>query len=276
VIAAAVGISSSAIVTKLVVELHRLDNRETPMILGIIVVEDVFLALFLALLQPILDRTAGALDAVLQFGRAAGFLLLLLLIARYGAAVVGRLVGSDDDELLTVLFVGLAILIAGVAAEMGVSEAIGAFMVGIILGETAPAPRIKHLVLPRRDAFGAVFFFAFGLTIDPADLGGVAGPVAVAVVLTLAVNLAAGALAARVYRFGRFEAVTAGLTLVGRGEFSLIVASFALASGLDERIGPFVAFYVLVLAVAGPLLASRSAWFGGRATPRRESLTRQA
>lgn len=166
IIAGAVGISSSAIVTKLLVELKRLANPETRLILGIIVVEDVFLALYLALLQPVLGRSEG-IDSLLLFGRAFGFLLALAVVARFAAAWVGRLVNSNDEELLTVLFVGLAVLVAGVAEELGVSDAIGAFMVGLILAESELKPRIEKLVLPLRDAFAAVFFFAFGLTIDP-------------------------------------------------------------------------------------------------------------
>lgn len=258
VIAGALGISSSAIVTKLLIELNRLANPETRMILGIIVVEDIFLALYLALLAPILGAAEGATEAALIVGRAFAFLAALFLIARFGARYVGRLVHSDDDELLTVLFVGLAILTAGIAEELGVSDAIGALMVGLILAETAVAPRIQRLVLPLRDAFAAVFFFAFGLTIDPADIAPVAVPVALAVGLTIVLNVLAGVLAARRYRFGPRGAANAGLTLLGRGEFSLIVATLAAAAGLDRRIGPFVALYVLVLAVAGPLLASRS------------------
>jgi monovalent cation:H+ antiporter-2, CPA2 family len=261
IVAGAVGISSSAIVTKLLIELKRLANPETRMILGIIVVEDVFLAFYLAVLQPILGGAEGLLETLVLFGRAFAFLLALFLVARFGPRLVGRLVASDDDELLTVLFVGLAVLIAGVAEELGVSDAIGAFMVGLILAETKAAPRIEHLVLPLRDAFGAVFFFAFGLTIAPRDIAGVVGPVAGAVVLTIVMNVLAGVVAAKMHGFGRREAANAGLTLLGRGEFSLILATFATAAGLDERIGPFVALYVLVLAITGPLLASRSAWF---------------
>jgi CPA2 family monovalent cation:H+ antiporter-2 len=261
IVAGAVGISSSAIVTKLLIELKRLANPETGMILGIIVVEDVFLAFYLAVLQPILGGAEGLLETLVLFGRAFAFLLALFLVARFGPRLVGRLVASEDDELLTVLFVGLAVLIAGVAEELGVSDAIGAFMVGLILAETKAAPRIEHLVLPLRDAFGAVFFFAFGLTIAPRDIAGVVGPVAGAVVLTIVMNVLAGVVAAKMHGFGRREAANAGLTLLGRGEFSLILATFATAAGLDERIGPFVALYVLVLAITGPLLASRSEWF---------------
>lgn len=113
-------------------------------------------------------------------------------------------------------------------------------------------------MLPLRDAFAAVFFFAFGLTIDPGDVARVVGPVAAAAVLSIVLNVAAGLLAARMHRFGQREAANAGLTLLGRGEFSLILATFAAAAGLDPRIGPFVALYVFVLAVVSPLLASSS------------------
>ena len=73
-LAGAVGISSSAIVTKILVEMHRLTNRETRLILGIVVVEDLFLAVYLAALQPVLDESATAGDAVLSFAKAFGFL----------------------------------------------------------------------------------------------------------------------------------------------------------------------------------------------------------
>lgn len=258
VIAGAVGISSSAIVTKLLVELRRLANPESRLILGVIVVEDIFLALYLALLQPVLGEAEGAADAAVEFGVAFAFLLALGAVARFGARAVGRLVASPDDELLTVCFVGVAVLTAGLAEELGVSAAIGAFMAGLILAESAVAQRIERLVLPLRDAFAAAFFFAFGLTIDPADAAAVAGPVAVAVVLSVVLNLTAGVIAARLQGFARTAAANIGFTVLGRGEFSLILATLATAAGLDARIGPFVALYVLCLAVLGPLLAARS------------------
>jgi CPA2 family monovalent cation:H+ antiporter-2 len=258
VIAGAVGISSSAIVTKLVVELKRLANPETKLILGIIVVEDVFLALYLAILQPILAGTDDLTQAFVVFGRGFAFLLTLALIARFGARWVGRLIHANDDELLTVLFVGLGITVAGLAEEIGVSDAIGAFMVGLIVAETTLKPRVERLVLPLRDAFAAVFFFAFGLTIDPAAIGEVAAPVAAAVALSLVLNLVAGLVSARRFGFGREAAANVGLTILGRGEFSLILATLAAAAGLDSRLGAFIGLYVLALALLGPLLASRS------------------
>lgn len=258
VVAGAVGISSSAIVTKLLVELRRLANPESRLILGIVVVEDIFLALYLAALRPILGEVEGVGDALGELAAAFGFLLVLAAIARWGARHAARLITTPDDELLVVGFLGAVILVAGFAEEVGVSDAIGAFMVGLILAESRIAPRVRRLVLPLRDAFAAVFFFSFGVTIDPGDAAEVAGPVVAAVALTLVLNLVAGLVAARTHRFGRRAAANIGTTILGRGELSLILATLAADAGLDRRIPPFVALYVLVLAIGGPVLAARS------------------
>jgi CPA2 family monovalent cation:H+ antiporter-2 len=261
VIAAAVGVSSSAIVTKLLIELRRLANPESRTILGIAVVQDIFLALYLALLQPVLGGATDTADALVQFFAAFGFLLALGAVARWGGSVASRVVATDDDELLTVCFVGLAVLIAGIASQLGVSEAIGAYGVGLVLAESPAAERMERLVLPLRDAFAAAFFFAFGLSIDPGDAGKVVGPVLAAVGVSLVLNLAAGLTIARLEGSGRAAATNIAFTLLGRGEFSLILATLAAAAGLDSRLGPFVALYVLVLAVLGPLLTARSRLF---------------
>jgi CPA2 family monovalent cation:H+ antiporter-2 len=258
VVAGVVGISSSAIVTKLLVDLRRLGNRETRVILGIIVIEDVFLALYLALLQPVLGGSEGPLEAALGIASAFGFLIALALVARFGAHLVGRLVDTRDEEIVVVVFVGLAILTAGVAEELGVSDAIGAFMIGLILGATSRADRLRTMTHPLRNAFAAIFFFSFGLSIEPGDVLGVAPQIAAAVLTTVVLTVTAGAVAARLHRLGRVAAANIGLTVLSRGEFSLILASLALAAGLDARLGSFTAGYVLVLAIIGPIAVANS------------------
>jgi CPA2 family monovalent cation:H+ antiporter-2 len=258
VIAGVTGISSSAIATKLIVELRRLGNRETPLILGIIVLEDLFLALYLAALAPVLGHATSATEATLLFGRAAIFLVALALVARYGAPLVGRIVTARDDELLVVLFVGFALLVAGLAHQLGVSDAIGAFMAGLVLAGTVAATRIRRLVLPLRDAFAAVFFFAFGLSIDPGDLGRASVPAGVAVALSLVLAFAAAIIAARLNDLDRGAAARIATTVVARGEFALILATLATSAGLDARLTPFVGVYVLTLAVVSPVLATHA------------------
>ncbi|MGW0867933.1 cation:proton antiporter [Streptomyces sp. NPDC002611] len=258
VLAGVLGISSSAIVTKILIDLGRIGRPETRLILGVIVVEDIFLALYLAALQPVISGAQGVGDMVLQGGKAFGFLLVLAAAARYGTKLAGRLIATRDSELLVITFLGAAVLVAGVAEVLGVADAIGAFMVGLILAGTSSGPRIRELVHPLRDAFAAIFFFAFGLSIDPGDILSVVGPVAAAAALTVVMNIIAGLLVARVYGYGAEPAAEIATTLVARGEFALILAAMAASAGLDNRLAPFIAGYVLVLAVLGPIAAGRS------------------
>ncbi|MGW4228137.1 cation:proton antiporter [Streptomyces sp. NPDC004980] len=260
VLAGVLGISSSAIVTKILVDLKRLESPETKTILGIIVVDDVFLALYLAALQPILSKSDGLGAALMDGAKAFGFLLLLALVARFGTKAISRLINTRDDELLVISFLGTAVFVAGVSDLFGVADAIGAFMVGLMLGSTTSGDRIRALVHPLRDAFGAIFFFAFGLSINPGDLPSVMWPVLAAVVLTIAMNMLSGIFSARVYGFGSLYAANISTTLTARGEFALILATMAAGAGLDERLSPFIAGYVLVLAVLAPLAAGRSHW----------------
>ncbi|MEU0388176.1 cation:proton antiporter [Streptomyces chartreusis] len=258
VLAGVLGISSSAIVTKILIDQGRIGRPETRLILGVIVVEDIFLALYLAALQPVISGAEGVGDMVLQGAKAFGFLLVLAAAARYGTKLAGRLIVSRDNELLVISFLGAAVLVAGVAEVLGVADAIGAFMVGLILAGTPSGPRIRELVHPLRDAFAAIFFFAFGLSIDPGDIVSVVGPVTAAAALTVVMNVAAGLLVARVYRYGTEPAAEIATTLVARGEFALILAAMAASAGLDARLAPFIAGYVLVLAVLGPIAAGQA------------------
>ena len=258
VLAGILGISSSAIVSKLLIELRRIDNPETPLILGIIVIEDVFLAGYLALLSPVLGKASGAGEVIADIALAFAVLLVFVALARWGGRLVTKIVDAEEDELFIVSFIGLTLLAAGISDELGVKYAIGALMIGIVLGATAMRDRAEKFIHPLRDSFGALFFFAFGLTIDPGDVAKVMLPVVIAVAVTFGLNMAAGAIAARARELGPQAARNIGLTLVARGEFALVLASLAAAAGLDERLSPFVAGYVLLLAILGPLAASRS------------------
>ncbi|HCA84246.1 MAG TPA: cation/H(+) antiporter, partial [Streptomyces sp.] len=274
-LAGVLGFSSSAIVTKVLVDMGRMANPETKPILGITVVEDIFLAVYLAALQPVISGADSVGAAAVQMGKAFGFLLLLAVAARWGLAVIGRLIDTKDNELLVISFIGAAVLVAGIAEVFGVVDAIGAFMVGLMLGNTTSGDRIRQLVLPLRDAFGAIFFFAFGLPIAPGDLPTVLWPVLIAVLVTIVANVGSGLTAARLYGFGARPAANVATTLVARGEFALILATMAASAGLDARLSPFIAGYVLIMAVLGPLAAGRPHWLarllpGGRAAAGRE------
>ncbi|GAB2616591.1 hypothetical protein Aab01nite_29480 [Paractinoplanes abujensis] len=258
VIAGAVGISSSAIATKLLIEMRRLANAETPVILGIIVIEDLFLAFYLALLSPILEGASSAGELVLNIGISFGYLVALFAVARWGGRWVGKVLDTREDEIVAIIMIGLVVLVAGLSAEIGVSDAIGALMIGLVVARTSIRERAERIAVPLRDVFAAIFFIAFGLSIDVGAIGSVIWPVLIAISITVVTNVTAGLITARLFGLNQRGAANVGLTVLGRGEFSLILATLALGAGLDERVGPFIALYVLILAVVAPILAANS------------------
>jgi CPA2 family monovalent cation:H+ antiporter-2 len=264
IIAGMTATSSSAIVTKLLIEFRRLANRETPVILGIMVLEDVFIAIYLAIISVVLGGKVGFWPVVLQLAISFTFLVGMFALARWGGRVVSRLVQTRDDELFTILFFGLAVAFGGIGELLGVSDAIGAFLIGLVLGATRFRARIEQFALPLRDVFGAFFFLNFGLALNPSTFGSVAVPVAVAIVLTLVLNTLGGQLIAWIARLTPAEGFNSSAMLQNRGEFALILATLATGAGLDARLTPFAGLYVLIMAIVGPVLAARSEKFGNR------------
>jgi CPA2 family monovalent cation:H+ antiporter-2 len=262
IIAGMTATSSSAIVTKLLIELNRLANKETPMILGVTVVEDIFIAIYLAIVSVVLSGETAIWPVVGKLGIAFLFLVVMFSIARWGGKWVSRLFRTKDDELFTILFFGLAVGFGGIGELLGVTDAIGAFLIGLVLGATRYRARIENLSLPMRDVFGAFFFLNFGLALNPSTFLSVLPQVAVAVLLTFALNIAAGQFVAWLNKLGPQAGINTAAVLQNRGEFALILATLSLSAGLDKRIVPFAGLYVLVMSIAGPILAANSEKIG--------------
>jgi len=252
-------ISSSAIVAKVIFDLRRTANPETELILGIIMFEDVFLAFYMSIVSGIVLSGATSVGGVL--GSAAlslAFILGLIVIGRKATPLLNRVFRIPSNEVFLLVVFACLFMLAGFGETIHVAEAIGALLLGLVLAETEHSERIEHLIVPFRDFFGALFFFGFGLTIDPFALGGAVWPALGAALLTLIGNVAAGMLAGRTAGLSTAASLTTGLTIVSRGEFSIIMANLAKAGGLLPVLQPFAALYVLILAVLGPLLTKES------------------
>ena len=259
VVAGITTISSSAIVAKVLFDLRRTANPETELILGIIMFEDVFLAIYLSLVSGIVLSGATSIGGVAMSGAIAlAFIVGLIALGRFATPLLNRLLKISSNEVFVlVIFAGL-FLLAGLGETIHVAEAIGALLLGLVLAETEHSERIEHLVVPFRDFFGALFFFGFGLTIDPFALGGAVWLAVGAVILTVVGNVLAGILAGRTAHLSPQGSLNIGLTIVSRGEFSIILANLAKAGNLIPIIQPFAALYVLILAIIGPVLTKES------------------
>jgi monovalent cation:H+ antiporter-2, CPA2 family len=249
-------VTSSGIVAKVMGDLGRIGNRETPVVLSILVVEDLAMAAYLPLLTGLLvgeDLLASALPVGVALGTVA---LVLVVAVRYGETL-SRLVFSPSDEVLLLVILGLALVVAGAAEQLQVSAAVGAFLVGIALsGEAAEAA--QALLTPLRDLFAAVFFLFFGLQTDPRSIPPVALAAAALALVTAATKVATGWWAARRIGVGPRGRWRAGTALIPRGEFSIVIAGLAVATGREPTLGPLATTYVLILAVLGPLVARLS------------------
>ena len=246
-------VTSSGIVAKVLSDLGRLGNRETPVVLSILVIEDLAMAVYLPLVSGLLVG-GSLLAAAGPLGLALATVVAVIVLAvRYGTAL-SRLVFSPNDEVLLLLILGLALVVAGLAQRLQVSAAVGAFLVGIALSGPA-ADAARPLLTPLRDLFAAVFFVFFGLRTDPGSIPAVA-PAAIGLALATAVTkVATGWWAARRAGVGTRGRWRAGAVLVARGEFSIVIAGLAVSAGPEPALGPLAATYVLILAVLGPLLA---------------------
>lgn len=259
IIAGIMTISSSAIVAKILFDYKRTANSETELILGITMFEDVFLAVYLSLISGIVLSGASSLGGVVAGGGIAlGFIVGLILLGRLATPLLNKALKISSTEVfIIVVFAGL-FLLAGLGETIHVAESIGALLLGLILGETEHSQRIELLVVPFRDLFGAIFFFGFGLSIDPFALGDAFWwAISAAGVSIIGVTIAGLIVGSRA-RLSRIASLNIAFTLLARGEFSIIIVSLAAAGGLNPVLQPFAALYVLTLASASPLLAKES------------------
>ncbi|MGP4030046.1 cation:proton antiporter [Actinomadura sp. 3N407] len=246
-------VTSSGITAKVMGDLGWLGNRETPAVLSILVFEDLAMAAYLPILTALLAGASLAAGAT-TLGIAAATITVILFIALRHGNLVERFVASPSDEVLLLKVLGLVVLVAGLAQQLQVSAAVGAFLVGIALSGPL-AHTAGELLAPLRDLFAAVFFVFFGLHTDPAALPPVLGVAALLAVAGIVTKLSSGWLAARSGGVSTPGRLRAGAALVPRGEFNIVIAGLAVAAGINPQIGPLAAAYVLILAVAGPLLA---------------------
>ncbi|MDR7172297.1 cation:proton antiporter [Nocardia sp. MDA0666] len=247
-------ISSSGIAAKVLNDLGRLGNRETPVVLSVLVFEDLAMAIYLPILTTILAGV-GWMAGLRSLALALLVIAIVLVIAlRYGR-FVSAIVDSKDREVFLLQLLGAALLVAGIASGLNVSAAVGAFLLGIaISGSTAQSA--AKLLEPLRDLFAAIFFVAFGLNTDPHKIPQVLGWAVLLAVITTLTKIGTGWFAAKRQGIGRLGRARAGAALVARGEFSIVIAGLAVSVGaVPGKLAALASAYVLLMAILGPVAA---------------------
>jgi CPA2 family monovalent cation:H+ antiporter-2 len=244
-------ISSSGLVAKVLGDLGRMGNRETPAVLNLLVLEDLAMAIFLPVVAAlVVGRSAGATAVTVAIALLAVGAILFAAI-RWGGVLSHHLGRGSDEALLLGLF-GVTLLVAGLAQRLQVSAAIGAFLVGIALSGPVQE-RAAAVITPLRDLFAAAFFVFFSFQIDPSTLPGVALPAVLLAVVTAVSKVATGWRAARRIGVAIPGRMRAGTVLVARGEFSIVIAALGVGLVDGGELGALAAAYVLITATLGPL-----------------------
>lgn len=274
-------VSSSGIVTRALFDLRRLGDDETDLVLGVLVFEDLAIALFLGIAAALAKgESVGAAAIVGTAGLALLFVAAFLLLSRWAHVAIDRVGPRLDHEELLLGALAIALGGAALGEAAGLSEAVGALLAGILLSGTEVRDQIEQQLLGLRDFAAAIFFFAFGLQIDLGEAGGVALWLLLAVPVAVAGKLVAGYLAGRATGFTSRESVNVGTALVARGEFTIILANLAAAGvALDaafrDRVSPFAGLFVLATAGLGVVFMRESRRIGRLVSPRRGSRATQ-
>ena len=269
ILAGAIYVSSSAVAVKGLIDFRRLADDETDLVLAILIVEDIAIAFVLAFAG---GGGGGVEDSLALAFKAITFIIVSLAASRWLARPIDRVLEWMPREFFLLFTFALLIGMSAISHWLGLSEAIGALMAGVVLSGTSARHELEERFLSFRDVFGALFFFVFGLSIDVGALGGLGWLIAFAVVLSVIGKLAGTYAAGRIGGFTQRQSLNAGAALVARGEFTVILAQVAATNPAipveaERDLIAFAGIYVLATAIIGVLLMKESKRIGRRLFP---------
>jgi len=242
--------SSSAITTKIIVDNHRIANPETELILGLMVFEDIIAPILLAIISAVSSGVdLSPLNLGIIFLKVAFVFAFATLVALYLkdhiATFIDRFI---DEEIFTLFSFGGLVLFAGFTQAIGLSEALGAFLMGMIVSETGKSHDIERIMFAMKDLAVAIFFFLFGAGIKfTSDINAeFITYMTIIVVLSILGKFLTGFIGALINGLSKRKAIETGLTIINRGEFSIAMSRFA-----PPKLLPFIGLYVLIMAFIG-------------------------
>jgi CPA2 family monovalent cation:H+ antiporter-2 len=268
ILAGLIYVSSSAVITRALFDFRRLADPETDLVLGVLVFEDLAIALFLGVAAAL--ATGGDASPA---GIAVTATIALLVVGAFLAAskhaprIFDRYAPRLEREQLLLLTLTIAIGSAAIAESVGLSEAIGALLAGVLLSGSQLRDQIEQELLGLRDFAAGIFFFSFGLGVDLGAIDTVWTWLLAAIPVGVAIKLIGGYVAGQATGLSRARSFNTGTSLIARGEFTIILsqlaaAGVALDASFRERIEPFAGVFVVATTVIGVLFMKESRRIG--------------
>ncbi len=255
-------ISSSAVISKSLMDLGWESTPEADQMLEKLVFEDLVIVVYLSVISTVLlGEGNGFTTIVTSIGIAMLFVIILITSMYLKPEFFDRLLRTDSNEIFVLRAVGFIGLIAGTAVILGLSEAVAAFFVGIAFGGTEHMAKLQRHLYSFRYFFGGIFFFWIGMKIDPLLFRGILTILVIVIVASTLYKFLTAYYGARLLKLDQMSSTRVGVGMITRGEFSLIIAALSVEAvgryaipEITETIPAFAVSYVLVMSILGTVL----------------------
>jgi CPA2 family monovalent cation:H+ antiporter-2 len=257
-IAAALSISSTAIIIKVLEEAGKIKKESSILILGVLIVEDVIAVILIASLESIgLVGTVSIENVVVVAVVAAGLIVGTFTIARRVIPpLIDKVASAENREILLLSVLGVCFGYALLANVVGLSVAIGAFLAGVLVAESKSAEVSKILSSPIKDMFVAIFFVSVGALMDITQLESYIFLAIALIAVTLAMKFSGNILGNMIFRQPKGKSLRVAFALSApRGEFSIIIIKVGVDMGVVSAfLFPLIGLITIITAFIAPFL----------------------
>lgn len=257
-IAAALSISSTAIIVKLFEELGRIKKESSILVLGILIVEDVIAVILISSLQSIALVGTVSIESIAVVVAVAGGLIIgtFTIGTKVIPPLIDRVASAENKEILLLSVLGLCFGYALLANVVGLSVAIGAFLAGVLVAESKSAEVSKILSSPIKDMFVAIFFVSVGALMDISQLQNYIFLAIALIAVALGMKFGGNMIGNLIFRQPRRKSLRSAFALAApRGEFSIVIVKTGIDAGaVSAFLFPLIGVISIITSFITPLL----------------------
>ncbi len=255
--AAALSISSTAIIIKILEDLKKIKKESTVLVLGILIVEDIIAVILIASLQSVALAGTVSYENVITVSAVAAALIVgtLTVGARVIPRLVDRVASTEHREILLLSVLGLCFGYALLSNLVGLSVGIGAFLAGVLVAESRSSEVSKILASPIKDMFVAIFFVSVGALMDISQIQNYILIALAFIAISIIVKFGGTMLGGFIFRQGRKIILRSSLTLTPRGEFSIVIVKVGVDMGVvSSFLFPLIGIISIITAFITPFM----------------------
>ena len=261
-LAAALSISSTAVIVKVLEEAGKIKRESSILVLGILIVEDVIAVILIASLESIALVGNVSIEGIV----AVVVVSIILIVGTFTVGIrtipklVDKVASAQNREILLLSVLGVCFGYALLANVVGLSVAIGAFLAGVLIAESKSAEVSKILSSPIKDMFVAVFFVSVGALMDISQLENYIFIAIALIAVAMGMKFGGNLLGNFIFRQSRTKSLRSAFTLAApRGEFSIIIIKVGVDAGVVSAfLFPLIGMIAIITTFISPFLVKAS------------------